>query len=114
MTNNDSQAINTFLEDHGVPTENMLHGLLMSIESNGYNIDRLEKAYLDWQYYYDNPSATNFSSVICYLICKADSDNLYRLSKGFPEHVRVFVETLLLKDVPEEKLAQLNQGEADE
>ena len=111
---NNQSGINALLEECGVPTENFFQGLLMSIESNGYKGDRLEKAYKDWQYYYDNPSATNFNSVICYLICKADTDNLYRLSKGFPEHVRVFVEMQLLKDVPEEKLSQLEQGEINE
>ena len=105
-----SEEQNNFLKEVGVPTEDFFQGLLMSIESNGYNENRLEKAYEDWQYYYNNPSATNFNSVICYLICKADTDNLFRLSKGFPEHVRVFIEMHLLKDVPEEKLKEI-QGE---
>ena len=106
----------TFLEEAGIPTTNTLHGILMSIESNGFKEDRLETAYKDWEFYYDNPSATNFNCVICYLICKADNDNLYRLSKGFPEHVRVFIEMQLLKDVPEEKVNQFNKelGETNE
>lgn len=112
MTNNQLSSV---LDELGIPTENMLQGLLMSIESNGYDENRLDIAYKDWQYYYDNPSATNFNCIICHLICKADSDNLYRLSKGFPEHVRVFIEMQLLKNVPEEKLSEFNKtiGEVD-
>lgn len=111
MTENNFYSNNTtdsFLEECGIPTVNTLQGILMSIESNGYKDDRLETAYKDWEYYYDNPVATNFNCIICHLICKADAENLYRLSKGFPEHVRVFIEMQLLKDVPEEKLAELD------
>lgn len=107
------QAVKALMEEAGIPTVDMLQGLLMSIESNGYKEDRLEKAYEDWQFYYDNPSATNFNSIICFLICKADSDNLFRLSKGFPEHVRVFIEMQLLKDIPEDKIQEI-QGENNE
>lgn len=99
--------------DLGIITENVLHGILMSIESNGYDNARLEKAYEDWEFYYNNSSSTNFSCILCHLICKADSDNLFRLSKAFPEHVRVFIEMNLLKDVPEEKLKEL-EGDEDE
>lgn len=103
------------LEEAGIPTEDMLQGLLMSIESNNYcTEERMEQACNDWVRYYENPCATNFNCIICHLICKADSDNLFRLSKGFPEHVRIFVENQLLKDVPEEKLAQFKERENNE
>lgn len=96
------------LEENGIPTEDMLQGVLMSIESNN-NIsgDMLNKALSDWEKYYNIPDATDFYSLVCHLICKADSDNLFRLSKAFPEHVRIYVETQLLKDVPEDKLVEL-------
>ena len=94
------------LEEAGIPTENMLHGLLMSIESNGVDEQRMQKAFDDWIMYYEQPAATNFNCIVCHLIVKADSDNLFRLSKAFPEHVRVFVENQLLKDVPAEKLSE--------
>lgn len=97
------------LEDQGIPTENMLQGLLMSIESNGTQPERMEKAFQDWVDYYEVADATNFNAIICHLITKADSDNLFRLSKGFPEHVRIFVENQLLKDIPSEKLDNLEE-----
>lgn len=103
------------MNDLKIVTENVLHGVLMSIESNNFiQEDRLDKAYTDWELFYSNPQATNFNCIICHLICKADADNLYRLSKGFPEHVRVFIEMNLLKDVPQEKLDQLEKGEIDD
>lgn len=103
------------LEEAGIPTENMLQGLLMSIESNNNSTEeRTAQAYNDWVRYYEDPCATNFNCIICHLICKADSDNLFRLSKGFPEHVRIFIENQLLKKVPEEKLTELNEVEDEQ
>lgn len=103
------------LEEAGIPTENMLQGLLMSIESNNNSTEeRIDQAYKDWVRYYEDPCATNFNCIICHLICKADSDNLFRLSKGFPEHVRIYVENQLLKNVPKEKMTQFNDEVEDE
>lgn len=105
------QLEKAILEQAGVPTNNFLQGVLMSIESNGYDQEVLIQAYDHWTNFYTNPDATNFSSIVCHLIKKADTDNLYRLSKGFPELVKVYVETQLLKDVPAEKIEQFqNQG----
>lgn len=81
-----------------IPTKDFYMGLIMSTESAGLEIERVEKALHDWEMYYSQPDATNFSHFLCYLICKADKDNLFRLSKGFPEHIRIFAEKQILAE----------------
>lgn len=108
------ETLDNFLNKAGVLTQDTFQGLLMHIESNGYNEERLETAYKDWELYYEDPSATNFNSIVCHLICKADSENLYRLAKGFPEHVRVFIEMQLVGNASQEKLNEVGLGENNE
>ena len=59
---------------------------------------RMEQAFHDWTRYYAG-NETNFGWVLCHLICKADIHNLHRISKGFPEHVRVFAEKNIIAHI---------------
>ena len=80
-------------------------GLIMSTESQGLDIDRLDKAVKDWESFYNNEVDTNFSNILCFLICESNIDDLHRISKGFPEHVRLYCERQILenKDLKDEK-----------
>ena len=86
-------------------TKDFYMGLIMSTESRGLEINRLDQAVLDWENFYKGEVNTDFNNILCFLISQADLDNLHRISKGYPEHIRVFCEKHILAqgDINEEK-----------
>lgn len=103
-------TIDEMLTEAGIPTNDQLMGLVLSTESAGLDDARMEQAFNDWTRYYSSDE-TNFGWVLCHLICKADLHNLHRISKGFPEHVRVFAEKNILSAVDPDKVEQVMNNE---
>lgn len=98
------------LEELGIVTKDTLMGLIMSTESAGIDDNLYNKAIDSWERYYNSGQVeTNFNWLLCHLICKADSDNLFRLSKGYPEMVRVFAELNLKALSNPEKVAEVEE-----
>lgn len=117
MTETESQnfykevtTLDDILEEAGIPTKEQFMGLILSTESNGLDEDRMTQAFNDWARYYSGDD-TNFGWVLCHLICKADIYNLHRISKGFPEHIRVFAEKNILALADPEKVEQVINDE---
>lgn len=104
---NNQELLEEICKEAGIPTKDDFMGLVMSTESNGLDEARMEKAFQDWRDYYSDHDYTNFGFTLCHLINKADLVNLHRISKGFPEHIRIFAEKNLLADVSEEKKAEV-------
>ena len=73
-----------------------LHGMLLSIESdNGYTEESVNQAVVDWNDFYEGTTDDRFIEDLCNLITEADKDQLFRISRGFPSHVKVFCEETL-------------------
>lgn len=86
-----------------VPDKNTWMGLIMSTESMGLDGEKMDEAFQDWEFFYKGCDYSNFNHILCHLICKADVDNLVALSKGFPEHIRIFAEKQILALTDKEK-----------
>lgn len=95
------------LEQAGIPSKEQLMGLIMSIESNGCEASDLDKANDDWKRYYGDNDYTDYGWTLCHLIQKADFHNLYKLSKAYPAHVRIFAEAAILANVDKDKLEKI-------
>lgn len=111
MTENQEISKEELLKSAGIPDNDQFMGLIMSTESNGLDEDMMDQAFQDWRNYYGTNS-TNFGWVLCHLISKADIYNLHRLSKGFPEHVRVFAENHIIASVSKDKIDEV-MGDAN-
>lgn len=73
-----------------------LNGMLLSIESdNGYSEETVNKAVIDWSDFYEDSIKDKFTKDLCNLITEANKDQLFRISRGFPSHVKVFCEETL-------------------
>lgn len=103
-------TLDAILKEAGVPTPDQFMGLILSTESAGLDDKRMEQAFHDWTRYYAG-NDTNFGWVLCHLICKADIHNLHRISKGFPEHVRVFAEKNIIAVADPDKVEQVMNDE---
>lgn len=88
-------------------TSDELMGLVMSTESNGLEEERLEVAVQDWTKYYTDNEHVDFGWCLCHLITKGDLEQLHRISKGFPEHIRVYAEKLIIDSVPQERVEEI-------
>lgn len=58
----------------------------------------LESAVRELKHWQDNPSASNFTSQLYNIMCKADSDNKKKILKGFPARMVAY---LLWLDAPD-------------
>ena len=74
-----------------------LNGMLLSIESDsGYTEESVNQAVVDWNDFYEGTTDDRFIEDLCQLITDcSDKNQLFRVSRGFPSHVKVFCEEML-------------------
>ena len=84
-------------------TNDELNGLLLTTESANLKDEDLDQAEQDWKYYDNSESTVTFEWTICHAITKANYQQLHKLSKGYPAHVRIYVELILLENAGKTK-----------
>lgn len=99
------------MTDSKILTKDQLMGLILSTESSNLDDDKLEQAIKDWDNYYSTDGSIDFGWILCHLITKADLSNLNRITKGFPEYVRIFVEKAILADIEPDKIKEIMNNE---
>jgi hypothetical protein len=56
-----------------------------------FSKEEFNKAFKEFEHWRNDLTATNFSVQLFRLICKADSENMAKFLRGFPEHTIVYL-----------------------
>lgn len=56
-----------------------------------FSKEEFNKAFKEFEHWRNDLTATNFSAQLFKLICKADSENMAKFLRGFPEHTVIYL-----------------------